>query len=233
MALLGQGALVFWHDIAPHAESDFLEWHVHEHIPERVALPGFLRGRRYVAVEGNPRFFNFYETSTRNDLSSPDYLERLNAPSEWTKKVVAHFVDTSRTICDVTASLGVGDGGFVETLRLSCTVEASQFAEAMSNVLQHIVTSPAIVAAHLLKGSMEASDGNSAEKKLRSQPDQVADWIVLIEAFDLHALQELRTGPSSDARLSEAGALRPISRASYAFQFGLAKSELVGTIGAT
>jgi hypothetical protein len=228
MALLGRGVLVFWHGIAPHAEDEFVEWHVREHIPERVALPGFLRGRRYVAVDGHPKFFNFYETSTTADLASPIYRERLNAPSEWTKKVVAHFVDTSRTICDVTASIGVGEGGFVETLRLSSAVESNEFAKAVSHVLNVIVNSPGIIAAHLLEGSKDASGGSSAEKQLRSEPDQVADWVVLIEAVELEALEKLRSGPSSDAVFATAGAHLPVARASYAFQFGLTKAELAG-----
>jgi hypothetical protein len=51
MGLLGKGVLAIWNGIAPEAEEDFVAWHVREHIPERVALSGFLRGRRYVALD--------------------------------------------------------------------------------------------------------------------------------------------------------------------------------------
>ncbi len=61
MALAGRGVLAIWNGIAEEAEADFLAWHVREHIPERVAVPGFLRARRYVALRGEPRYFNFYE----------------------------------------------------------------------------------------------------------------------------------------------------------------------------
>ena len=61
MALAGQGVLAIWNGIEDEAEADFVAWHVREHIPERVAVPGFLRGRRYVAVAGAPKYFNFYE----------------------------------------------------------------------------------------------------------------------------------------------------------------------------
>ena len=100
MALAGKGVLAIWNGIAEEAESEFLSWHVREHIPERVAVPGFLKARRYVAVRGVPKYFNFYETETPADLGSPAYLARLNAPSDWTKRVVRHFSDTSRTACD-------------------------------------------------------------------------------------------------------------------------------------
>lgn len=57
MGLLGKGVLAIWNGIAPEAEEDFVAWHVREHIPERVALSGFLRGRRYVALDGFPKYF--------------------------------------------------------------------------------------------------------------------------------------------------------------------------------
>ena len=97
MALLGTGVLAIWNGIAPSVEEDFVASHVREHIPERVGLPGFLRGRRYVAIDGTPKYFNFYETADLSVLSSETYRPRMNEPTEWTKRVVAHFIDTSRT----------------------------------------------------------------------------------------------------------------------------------------
>jgi hypothetical protein len=43
--LLGRGVLAICNGIAPKAKDDFVAWHVGEHIPERVSLRGFLRGR--------------------------------------------------------------------------------------------------------------------------------------------------------------------------------------------
>ena len=50
MSLAGEGAVAIWHDIAPEGRGEFYAWHGHEHMPERAAIPGFLRGRRYVAI---------------------------------------------------------------------------------------------------------------------------------------------------------------------------------------
>lgn len=119
MPLLGNGLLAIWNDVAPEAESEFLAWHVREHIPERVAIPGFLRGRRYVARAASPRYFNFYESETPDTLRSPTYTARLDAPSDRTRRVVAHFRNTSRTICRVARSAGIGGGAHAATLRLT------------------------------------------------------------------------------------------------------------------
>ena len=55
MALLGGGVLLFWHDLALGTDiDDFNRWHNREHIPERVGVPGFLRGRRVLAAPETP-----------------------------------------------------------------------------------------------------------------------------------------------------------------------------------
>jgi hypothetical protein len=43
MALAGQVAIIIWNDIAPEGRDEFYDWHLHEHIPERLRVPGFLR----------------------------------------------------------------------------------------------------------------------------------------------------------------------------------------------
>ena len=42
--------LVIWHDLLPEAKIEWEQWHTHEHMPERVGIPGFLGGRRYMNV---------------------------------------------------------------------------------------------------------------------------------------------------------------------------------------
>jgi hypothetical protein len=80
MALAGTGAVAIWHDVAPEGRQEFYAWHGREHMPERVAIPGFVRGRRYVGVHGGPQYFNLYETATPAVVTGSDYLARLNHP---------------------------------------------------------------------------------------------------------------------------------------------------------
>lgn len=226
MALLGKGVLAIWNGIAAEAEDEFVAWHVREHIPERVGLPGFLRGRRYVAIDGDPKYFNFYETTGADALTSPVYQARLDAPTEWTRRVVAHFTDTWRTVCDVAVSHGTGGGGFVDALRLSSAVPPDRFRAAMGAQAERLAEAPGIVAVHLLEGRREASGAGSAEKKLRGGPDRVADWVLLVEAVDEAPLRALRAGESGDAALAAAGAVLPVTRGLYRLQYGLAQDEI-------
>jgi hypothetical protein len=47
---------------------------------------GVESGRRYVAIDGHPKFFNFYEMETINTLVSTAYRHRLDNPTDWTRR---------------------------------------------------------------------------------------------------------------------------------------------------
>ncbi len=227
MALLGSGVMTFWNNIAEGGDREFVEWHVLEHIPERVGIKGFVRGRRYVAVDGSPAYFNFYETDDPDVLSSPAYLERLNAPTDWTRHNLGQFRDSNRTLCSVAASLGRGEGAAIETLQLKTDADAKAFKAALSGtVLPAILGEHGIIGVHLLEGLTAASKAGTAEKALRSQPDQVADWVVLIEAVDADALRAARQGAASNSAFQKAGASGDMLRGIYRLQYSLGSNEI-------
>jgi hypothetical protein len=228
MALAGKAVLAIWNGIAPEAEEEFVAWHVREHIPERVGLPGFMRGRRYVAVNGHPKYFNFYETEDVEVLSSPLYLERLNSPSAWTKAVVSHFNDTSRTICRVMASAGDGDGAAVLAVRLKSRREAKEFVVGVKKEMFPLLDEAGVVAIHLLQGDLQASTQQTAEKKLRSKADEVVPWILLVEAVDSAHLSTLIGSAAYCDALARAEALPDLGTGIYDLQFSLSAAQLVG-----
>lgn len=229
MSLLGKGLLAIWNGIDQGAEDDFLKWHVHEHIPERVALPGFLRGRRYVAVDGFPKFFNFYETSSTSDLMSATYRQALNSPSDWTRDVVRLFTNTSRTICEVVMTEGLGEGAFIETLRLQARIDASEFRAGLAGkILPAVARQRGVVGTHLLEGLTGQHTEETAEMRLRGGRDETAAWIILIETVQTGVIESLRKGLLSDGALTAAGADPVVRRGAYALQFSLARSELDG-----
>ena len=224
MALIGTGVLAIWNGIAAEADADFLAWHMREHIPERVGVPGFLRGRRYIAEDGHPKYFNFYEAETADVFTSPAYLARLNDPTPWTRRVVAHFTDTSRTPCDVAATRGLGEGSWIEAIRLELGNGDRFAAAAERDLLPALSAAPGVVAAHLLRGRTETRTV-TAETKLRGQPDRLAAWILLVEAVDGGMLRDLRAGKLADAALRALG-VQGIERGLYALQFSLSRAEL-------
>src|SRR5712675_2175888 len=99
MSLAGQGVVAIWNDITPEGRAEFFAWHNREHMPERVGIPGFRRGRRYIALAGAPEFFTLYETDSPEVLAGSDYLNRLNHPTPWTRRA-----RRSSASCSPTAS---------------------------------------------------------------------------------------------------------------------------------
>ncbi|MCB1719379.1 MAG: hypothetical protein KDK05_29940, partial [Candidatus Competibacteraceae bacterium] len=124
MICQGKGILAIWHDLDPAGEADFREWHTRQHMPERLSVPGFLRGCRYIAVKGTPQLFNFYQTERPETLTSAAYVERLNNPTPWTQQVVPYFRNINRSAGRVLASMGAGEGGAIATLRIKPREEA-------------------------------------------------------------------------------------------------------------
>lgn len=232
MALLGSAVLAIWNGVADGFEDEFLNWHVHEHMADRVGMPGFLRARRYVALDGEPAYFNFYETVSVRDLASATYQCSLNNPSPWTREVVGHFVDTWRTVCDVSLSEGCGEGALVETLRLATRQPPEQFErELIGSVLEPAARTLGVVGTHLLRRHVDHSTARTAEMELRGAADQTADWIVLIEAVEQAPIRELRSGLLNDAALHRVGST-DIRRGLYALQFSLSRADShLGRIG--
>ena len=208
MPLRGGAAMVFWNDVAAGAEDDFYHWHSHEHLPERLRVPGFLRGRRAVAWCGGPKVFVLYEVESLAVLTAPPYLARLNDPTAWTRRAMANFRNSNRTLCRVVASFGQGLGGRLLTLRLSPAPDgAENLREALSrDLLPALARRPGLVGAHLLVGEAAASALPTAEKHLRGQPDAVADWVVVIEGYEAAALESLAEEAFSPGRLAAFGA---------------------------
>jgi hypothetical protein len=89
--MIGDAALAIWFDADPDGLEDLDAWYPRQHLPERLSVPGFLRGRRYAAAGAGLAFFTLYETRDAAVLSSAAYLERLNAPTEWTRRILPRF----------------------------------------------------------------------------------------------------------------------------------------------
>ena len=205
MALLGKGALVIWHDPAPEIESDYNEWHSKEHMYERVGVPGFRRGQRGVALTGAPKYFNFYEVDDFATLTSQAYLDRLNDPTPWTRRVAPHMHNNSRTLCRVVASLGAGVPAFWTMILLAPAAGGEEALRGWlaEEALPQLVARPGILGAHLLEGERSASGTDTVEKRLRSGSTELVDWVILVGGYDSEALAAVRADALSEATLAD------------------------------
>src|SRR5260370_303097 len=100
------GLLAVWTDVDPEVEAEFNEWYDKEHVPERLAVPGFLSGLRYTAAEGEPKYLALYELDDENVLKSDAYVKVSKSPTPWTQKIVKHFRNMARREYPQTFSFG-------------------------------------------------------------------------------------------------------------------------------
>ena len=211
--IAGRGAVAIWHDIAPEGRAAFYAWHGREHMPERAAIPGFLRGRRYVAIAGAPEYFNLYETSATSVLAGRDYLDRLDHPTAWTTATVKHFRGVARSLCEVASTHGEGDGGLCATYRYDVDpARASSHRARMADALAKLATADGIAGAHLLVADEAASAIVTAEKRARAGGTEIPRWIVLVEGWgDAEAFIAQSRAFAQDRAFSDALAMPDVA----------------------
>ena len=226
MAMAGSGVLAFWHDVAPGGDAEFDHWHLREHIPERVAVPGFLRARRYVTLGGSPRYFYFYETESLDTLQSPAYLARLAAPTPLTRQTLPLVRNNKRTACRVVTSLGDGLGGVITALQFGPRAghEAALRSWLTATALPAAAAQPGVVASHLLEGDVSVSNAaKSDEKKLLEKPDELVRWVLLLEGIDPAGTETACRELFGPAALTRRGAAEDLLAGTYRLQLVLAK----------
>ena len=205
MALMGRAALAMWWDMADPLRPEFEHWHSHEHFPERLAIPGFLRAARWRALQGEG-FFVQYELADHAVLASAGYLSSLNAPSAWSTTLMPQHRHMVRTQCHVRASCGAALAAELLTLRLAPTADdAAARLSALRALVQRLPRQPGLCGAHLLQH--EAPAIAPTREQLIRGGDRVADLVLLVCGYDGDALQSLADGELA-AWAAEPGAAR-------------------------
>jgi hypothetical protein len=191
-SLLGTGAVLVWNDVAEDGRRQFYEWHDKEHIPERLAVPGFRRGRRYSKPNHSPEWFTMYEADDLSVVTSPGYLERLNAPTPATQRTLKYFRNTSRAVCRLAGSLGSSSGGHMLTMRLQAPDANGEALRrfVMDDLFPRALALTGVVACHLYAADQSASHVDTAESRTRTF--DVPSWVVLAEVTTLSTADELR-----------------------------------------
>jgi hypothetical protein len=205
MPLLGQAAMLLVFDLAVEAIDEHDDWHTHEHLPERLAIPGFLRGTRWVALQGQPRYLVLYEVERLETLASAAYLERLNHPTPWTAKMMPHYRGMTRGLCSVAASAGAGQGHFGLLVRFKPEPGAERRLDEWlrRDILAPLPMRPGLGSVHLLKGELAAAMTN--EQRIRGA-DGGVDWALLVTGYSQGAVAALASAELGPRRLEEQGA---------------------------
>lgn len=228
MALLGGGVLLTFTEVPAEVEEDFNEWYNREHIDERVDMPGFLRARRYKAINGRPKYFATYETTQVENLAAPEYLARLADQSAWSKRVMAQFSLFHRMTCHISADFGHGVGGVLTLIRFfpDEEVKAPLRQWLCETGLPALVARPGLLGGSLLENDLEVSNAPALKRGVKDFPVVSAqEWAILVdgaEAGPTAAAANALLGPDV---LAEHGVAGEVQFATYQLLFGVARSS--------
>jgi hypothetical protein len=190
--MLGSAAVAMWWNVPPEVRAEWEDWHTHEHMPERLAIPGFLRGTRWVAYSGEPSYFVLYETRDLKTMTSGAYLDRLNNPTLWSRKMMPYHRNMVRSLCRVRAAFGGGLAQATATIRFSPPPggPASLLEWLADERLALLPKRRGLCAAYLLE-SLPADPAQSTEEQKIRGMDAQADCVLLISGYDVEALEAI------------------------------------------
>ena len=224
MALLGKAAMLLSFDIAPEAAAEHDDWHTHEHFPERLSLPGFLRGSRWTAREGGPRYFVMYEVEGLETLASAAYLERLNHPTRWTAKMMPQYRGMNRGFCAITGSFGAGLGqaGLLARFKPAAGRNAALRNWLLEEELPALPAKPGLAGAYLFESALAPQSTN--EQRIRGS-DAPVDWALLVTGYEAGSVAALAEATHRQERFERHGAAG-YAGAIYQIAYALEDREL-------
>lgn len=221
MPIHGKGMLMTSMDIDAAHEAEFNHWYDREHLAERVAIPGFVEARRYVAVNAAPRYLGLYATETFEVLDSDAYRTALANQTAWSLTNIGRFKNMLRSVARITVSRGLGRGAALGLIRIRPGDDAGGLREALAALLDP-GDLPGIVSMHLMESDPRLSKPLTDDP---AAPNPAArDWYAMIDGSDVDAVAGLMNG-RFDQAIGAAGATL-ISAGTYRLLWDLAKADL-------
>jgi len=102
---MAHGLLLTMTEPRPADEEEFNAWYDTEHLPERLAIPGFLSARRWIAdppagAEIHGKYLATYELQNPQVLDTPEYLRHVGDHlTPWSKRCLGRATVFRRWAC--------------------------------------------------------------------------------------------------------------------------------------
>ncbi len=103
-----RGLLLVLMDVDPDHEAEFNEWYDKEHLAEKQGSPGFISARRFVAVDGSPKYLAIYDLESPDALQDPRYTSMPK--TAWTNKMRPFFRNLQRGVYVETTPAEIEEG---------------------------------------------------------------------------------------------------------------------------
>jgi hypothetical protein len=85
---------------------EFHDWYDTDHIPARMALPGFRGARRFRALSGEPEYLAVYELDSLDALDTDGYRQVKSSPSALTGRMLGAVSGFTRFTCEQVSDVG-------------------------------------------------------------------------------------------------------------------------------
>lgn len=192
MGDISKGFLGVWNDVTPDHEAEWVRWHTVEHMPERVGVPGFRQGRRYIDRNmTEQRFLTIYLGDDVSTFASAGYIERLNNPTPWTTKMMPHFRNFLRGACQITAgAFGPRVGGSIAAIRVKRKPGFSSDPQHANALVNGVSALDGILGVQLGLSDAGVTGVPTKERSLRGKTVEVVfEGVVLVEALERAELE--------------------------------------------
>ncbi|MCC6531682.1 MAG: hypothetical protein IT531_03970 [Burkholderiales bacterium] len=213
MDLANRGLLLVWTDVDPAVESDFNAWYDSDHVRERVSgIPGVVRGRRFVAYRGAPKYLAAYDMSSAAVMTSAPYLALRGARDPDSLYFIPRFRNTRKLVGTITAGEERAEGS------VSALAIPSRAPEALRPHMREVVVPRTLALPGIVAVRFAECDPDIVAKTRGLNPrtgDRFLDCVLMIEATSDQALAAALAGIEQEPFVREA----PASDAAVRMQF--------------
>lgn len=98
---MAKGLLLVMMEPPAALEEEFHDWYDSEHLPQRLGLPGFETGSRWVCLSGWPRWLAIYDLSSTAALADPAYAA-VSGPNStpWSRRILPRTLGRQRIVAE-------------------------------------------------------------------------------------------------------------------------------------
>lgn len=129
---MAKGLLLVMMEPPAALEEEFHDWYDSEHLPQRLGLPGFETGSRWVCLSGWPRWLAIYDLSSTAALADPAYVA-VSGPNStpWSRRILPRTVGRQRIVAE---QIHPGEA-LAPAPETVCRLGLTRYAEPSSDVL--------------------------------------------------------------------------------------------------
>ena len=173
------------------------------------------------------RYFTLYEARTIDVLGSGAYRARLDAPSEWTRRVQPTFTNFVRGACRTVASSGKGVGGALATIRIDFPEPEGRRAvgTASGELAAGMLAHHGVTSVHVGVADPVVTRTPTTESALRQLTGEEAfDAVVLVDGIGRREVEEAL--PAIEAALAPVTGGAVTASAVYDLAYSLTAEEI-------